>query len=89
MYKRQDLAYADRKAPGLYRSVCRLPANYLNNGQFVLSMTLFEENYANPTTFLDILSFAVLDGIGVRGDYFGGLQGATRPLLDWTTDLVE
>jgi lipopolysaccharide transport system ATP-binding protein len=83
-----DPTYAERKAPGNYRSICTLPSGYLNNGLFVLSMTVFEENYANPATFLDILSFTVLDGIRVRGDYFGGLQGATRPLLTWTTDSV-
>jgi lipopolysaccharide transport system ATP-binding protein len=81
-----DPSYAQTKLPGVYRSICRLPARYLNNGLFTLSMTVFEENYANPATFLDILSFSVLDGIGVRGDYFGGLQGATRPFLDWSTN---
>jgi len=84
-----DPGYGETKLPGLYRSICRLPAHYLNNGSFTLSMTVFEENYTNPATFLDILSFSVLDGIGVRGDYFGGLQGATRPLLQWTTSVVE
>ncbi len=83
-----DPAYAQTKPAGVYRSICRLPGHYLNNGLFTLSMTVFEENYANPATFLDILSFSVLDGIGARGDYFGGLQGATRPFLVWTSTQI-
>ena len=84
-----DPSYAQTKFPGVYRSICCLPDHYLNNGLFTLSMTVFEENYANPATFLDILSFSVLDGIGVRGDYFGGLLGVTRPLLAWTTAAIQ
>lgn len=80
-----DPEYSSKKLPGRYRSICRLPTQYLNSGVFVLSMTIFEENYENPKTFLDIMSIAVSDGAGIRGDYFGALLGSTRPLLDWST----
>lgn len=80
-----DPAYAFSKDPGEYVSTCVLPARFLNNGTFVLSMTVFEENYANPYSFVDIMSFDVADGASVRGDYFGGLVGAARPPLEWRT----
>lgn len=79
-------AYAVAKQPGQYASTCVVPARFLNNGTFVLSMTVFEENYKNPHTFIDIMSFEVADAPGVRGDYFGGLVGAIRPSLDWRTE---
>lgn len=63
-----DPAYALAKAPGQYVSTCVLPARFLNNGTFVLSMTVFEDNYANPRSFIDIMSFDVADGTSVRGD---------------------
>ncbi|WP_089957967.1 polysaccharide ABC transporter ATP-binding protein [Limnohabitans sp. 2KL-3] len=84
-----DPSYAFPKNSGIYISTCRLPAAYLNNGVFVLSMTVFEDNFENPRTFLEIMSFVVDDAPSVRGDYFGGLVGCTRPLLDWRTQCLE
>ena len=74
-----------KKSPGIYKSICHIPAGFLNNGRFVFGMTLFEENYSNPNDFRDIFSFMVQDAPSVRGDYFGGLLGCIRPKLKWET----
>lgn len=84
-----DPHYLQKKDIGTYCSVCILPAHFLNNGNYILSLTVFEENYANPTDFRDVMVFSVSDGPSIRGDYFGGLLGCTRPLLLWTTRKVE
>lgn len=84
-----DNMYMKIKEIGNYRSVCCLPKQFLNNGNYILSMTIFEENYSNPKDFKDIYSFFVEDAISVRGDYYGGLLGCTRPLLKWYTETLE
>jgi lipopolysaccharide transport system ATP-binding protein len=80
-----DAYYPIRKERGLYKSTCCLPAGYLNNGRYVLSLTIFEDNYMSPKDFRDVISFNIADAPSVRGDYFGGLLGCTRPLLTWST----
>lgn len=84
-----DNFYEKVKQKGVYRSTCHLPRQYLNSGSYVLSITIFEENYSNPTEFRDIMSFHVEDAPSVRGDYFGGLLGCTRPLLNWNTSVIK
>jgi lipopolysaccharide transport system ATP-binding protein len=80
-----DPSFYNKKTPGHYRSICHIPSQFLNNGRFVLSLTIFEENYSNPTDFRDIFSFFVEDAPSIRGDYFGGLMGSIRTKLEWTT----
>ncbi|RRS32178.1 MAG: hypothetical protein P794_02030 [Epsilonproteobacteria bacterium (ex Lamellibrachia satsuma)] len=81
-----DSLFYTKKEPGDYRGVCHIPKQFLNNGQFTFSMTVFEENYSNPKVFLDVFSFAVEDGPSIRGDYFGGILGSVRPKLHWRTE---
>jgi len=77
------------KDVGYYKSILHIPKQFLNNGTYVLSLTVFEENYTNPKDFRDILSFYVEDAPSVRGDYFGGLLGCTRPLFEWRTMKID
>lgn len=80
-----DPQFYTKKEPGMYQSICKIPKQFLNNGQFMLSITVFEENYSNPKDFRDVISFMVEDAPSVRGDYFGGLLGSVRPKLEWVT----
>jgi lipopolysaccharide transport system ATP-binding protein len=70
---------------GDYRSCCRLPANFLNNGWFSLAITLFGRGYTDGLLVRDVLRIDVLDSSTVRKDYFGYFGGVVRPLLEWRT----
>ncbi len=84
-----DSMFNTKKSLSLYQSICHIPKQFLNNGRFTFSMTVFEENYSNPKDFRDVFSFIVEDAPSVRGDYFGGLQGCVRPKLKWETKKYE
>ncbi|HET7489816.1 MAG TPA: ABC transporter ATP-binding protein [Acidimicrobiales bacterium] len=76
--------------PGLVRSRCRIPGNFLAEGRiFVLAAV---SSY-NPTMIHamenDAVSFQVVDrseGDGVRGPYANEWPGVVRPMLDWALD---
>ena len=75
---------------GIYTSRARIPANFLAEGNFYVSVSLatyeplnvhFEERDAVAFLITDSL-----DGDSARGDFAGQMQGVIRPILDWETD---
>ena len=70
---------------GEYRSSCRVPANFLNDGWFSLAVNLFGKGFVDGTMTRDVLRIEVLDSPAVRKDYFGRFGGVVRPLLEWRT----
>lgn len=81
--------YGKTMPRGNYRSVCNIPGNFLNNGRYSVSIILFGKNFSDAHTVDEAIGFTVLDGAGVRGDYFGGISGVIRPLLPWKTELLR
>jgi lipopolysaccharide transport system ATP-binding protein len=84
-----DPAGRERNDPaGLYRHVCRVPGNLLNDGMHQVSLYIGK----NERTILqrdEILVFDVRDGTEARHGWHGKWVGAVRPMLDWTSELVE
>ncbi len=74
---------------GVYRSVCRIPANLLNNGRFSIGVNLFGRSFSDACVTTDVLRFEVLDGPSIRGDYFNEFSGVVRPLLPWKTQRTD
>ncbi len=75
---------------GIYTSRALIPANFLAEGNFYVSVSLatyeplnvhFEERDAVAFLITDSL-----DGDSARGDFAGQIQGVIRPILDWETD---
>ncbi|MCC7009032.1 MAG: ABC transporter ATP-binding protein [Acidobacteria bacterium] len=87
----QDPRWRSRPRPaGRYRSVGRIPGNLLSEGMMFIGAAM-------RTLEPDILQFWERDAVAfqvidcpnaetARGDYPGGLPGAVRPLLEWTTE---
>jgi lipopolysaccharide transport system ATP-binding protein len=76
----------DRPYPrGLFRTVCTIPANFLNDG--LHSISVYVNASINENLFLlkDILSFNVQDTGEMRKEFMGKWIGAVRPRLDWQT----
>jgi lipopolysaccharide transport system ATP-binding protein len=78
----------ERDPAGLYRHVCRVPGDLLNDGTYRVALYIDK----NGRTILqqdDILVFDVRDVIEVRHGWHGEWTGVIRPMLDWSTELVE
>jgi lipopolysaccharide transport system ATP-binding protein len=78
--------YGRSMSRGSYRTICTIPGHLLNDGGYSVSIILFGRNFADAHTVEECVGFTVIDGPGVRGDYFGEFKGAIRPLLDWKTE---
>jgi lipopolysaccharide transport system ATP-binding protein len=75
-------------ALGLYRSICIIPANFLNTGLHRIAL-LIVENQSSVTCRLDeALSFDMVEVGKQRFGWQGREPGAVRPLLNWTTTCI-
>jgi lipopolysaccharide transport system ATP-binding protein len=78
------------RRPGLVRSTCRIPGNFLAEGRVTLNVAVATYNPTHGHAVeLDAIAFQVVDrteGDGVRGTYAGEWPGVVRPMLDWTVD---
>jgi hypothetical protein len=80
-----DPTFLVERRPGKYRSGCLIPANFLNNKTYSISVNLFDGNYKNGVTFKDVLSLSVVDDSFLRKNYTGEFAGMIRPTLNWET----
>lgn len=74
--------------PGLYRHSCLVPGDLLNDGMYRVVLYIDK----NGRTILqqdDVLVFDVRDMIEARHGWHGKWVGAVRPLLDWSSELVQ
>jgi lipopolysaccharide transport system ATP-binding protein len=88
--------WTDREAstrlrePGLVRSTCRIPGNFLAEGRTVVTVSIATLNpLVNHAEMADAVAFQVVDrseGDAVRGGYTNDWPGVVRPYLDWRVD---
>jgi lipopolysaccharide transport system ATP-binding protein len=81
--------WSNRPHPvGLFRSVCRIPGNFLNDGEY--SITAIVGKNVSDTIVLEdhILSFTVHDTGEMRQEYSGRWIGTVRPKLAWSTEYM-
>jgi lipopolysaccharide transport system ATP-binding protein len=73
---------------GLVRSRCRIPGDLLIAGLYMVSLSIIRDS---EIVFHDaaVLSFEVGDAPELRAGYYGEIAGVVRPLLDWTTEVME
>ena len=72
---------------GIYRSICEIPANFLADGSYSLSVVLWDGNYQDGITENDVLVFRAHEKGYIRGDYPSQIKGSIYPLLKWTSRL--
>jgi lipopolysaccharide transport system ATP-binding protein len=70
---------------GNYRSICKIPKNFFNNGLYTIGLVLFEKGFSDLASKNELLVIDIHDGKEVRGDYFGLYASCTRPLFEWVT----
>ena len=69
--------------PGLYRCSCRIPGNYLNEGQHQVWAFVMKDKTNDAVRAEEVVSFHVQDFGMTRGGYTGDWIGLIRPLLPW------
>ncbi len=87
-----DPAYHGKsRQRGIYRSVCKIPGNFLNEGMYtvdVLVRVLVPRRYFVRES--NLLSFRVQDsgsGLSVKGDFPKAWSGVVAPMLPWETEI--
>ncbi len=84
-----DPEWHNRKRPvGIYRGICSIPGNFLNEGTYVVTIAIMSGTIALHARERDVISFHVFDpgSGGVRGDFTREWPDvAVRPLLEWKT----
>ncbi len=70
---------------GLFRSICRIPGNLLNAGNYRVRVTFSDDRPTKLFDFPGALSFLVVDVLQRRVPWFGRYLGAVHPVLEWTS----
>ena len=70
-------------------SAVRIPGDLLNDGTHRVSIYLVEDQSVVLSKHEDILVFDVIEPPGERQGWFGKWEGAIRPRLQWSTELVN
>lgn len=74
---------------GLYKSVCTIPANFLNEGKYSINAIVLT-NITDPQIYeKEVLSFNVHETGEMRKEYGGRWIGVVRPKLPWITKLTQ
>ena len=81
--------WRDRPHPaGLFRDVCFVPGDLLNNGTHRVELFVVHDDSTIVHHHPDILTFELAHTVGLRGAFYGQWTGAVRPLLPWKTELL-
>lgn len=76
-------------AVGVYRDVCRIPGDLLNDGIHSMELCVFRDRGEVIYQQRDLLVVHVADAPDLRGGWFGKWPGAVRPILPWTTEVLR
>jgi lipopolysaccharide transport system ATP-binding protein len=74
--------------PGLYRDVCRIPGDLMNDGIYSIELRVVRNMDTLVHAERDVLVVDVIDSPELRGGWWGRWSGAVRPRLEWSTERV-
>jgi lipopolysaccharide transport system ATP-binding protein len=84
-----DTDKTTKRGVGEYRSVCRVPANFFNEGTYIIGVSVATLSplisHYKQEHLLTVRIVDVPDAI-TRNLYSGRFQGVIRPLFSWTTE---
>lgn len=81
-----DLTFGKPMRRGSYTTVCELPANFLNDSRYVVSVFLGPELGKPSVSCESVLAFSVTDTGAMRKEFLGSWYGPViRPRLGWET----
>jgi lipopolysaccharide transport system ATP-binding protein len=85
----EPLRQAHPLPAGLFRDICRVPGDLLNDGMHSVTLLVVQDQGTVLYSQDDILVFDIHDTVEMRGAWYGKWQGVVRPTLDWSTELLE
>lgn len=77
------------RRPGLIRSICQIPANFLNTGLHRINVLVVQDRSKVIHKQEDALSFEVVETAGRTGAWYGKEPGVVRPQLPWVTEHLQ
>ena len=85
-----DPWYGRPNPEGLFRSVCRIPGNFLNEGSYFIDVVIASSAgvLTSHVWKPQIISFDVIETGAMRKEYSGKWIGVVRPRLDWRTEYL-
>jgi lipopolysaccharide transport system ATP-binding protein len=82
--------WVHRERPlGLFRSVCVIPANFLNSEQYSIDVGVQTHSLDWQVWEKNTLTFVVHETGEMKKEYMGSWVGVVRPKLSWFTTIVE
>ena len=78
---------AEPRPAGLIRVAAKIPANFLNDGIYTLTIQVVQDQSATAYQHADILVFEVHDAARTGG-WFGKWPGVIRPKLEWASQHI-
>ena len=86
----RDDGWSARPHPvGLYRTVCSIPGNFLNDGLYRLTVLVVRDGTWTAARADEVVSFTVHDTGAMRKEYTGPWVGSIRPRLAWDTEQLS
>ncbi len=73
---------------GIYRDRVRLPANFLNDGLYSVSIILITDSARIEIHLTDAITFTVHETGAGRNEFTGTIIGCIRPKLDWQNTAI-
>lgn len=74
---------------GRYKTVCKIPANFLNEGRYSINAIVLTDLVNAEVAERDVFSFNVHETGAMRKEYMGAWIGSIRPKLAWDTQLTR
>jgi lipopolysaccharide transport system ATP-binding protein len=73
---------------GIYKSICKIPKNFLNDRHYSVSFIILTEVTNVHVYEKNVVSFAVHDSGEMRDEFTGEWLGIIRPKLEWSTENI-
>jgi lipopolysaccharide transport system ATP-binding protein len=84
----RDEWYGVPHPSGLYRTVCLIPANFLNTETYSINAIVLSDVTNIQVNATEVISFTVHETGAMRKEYIGGWIGVIRPRLAWQTEML-
>jgi lipopolysaccharide transport system ATP-binding protein len=84
-----DNYFGEKLRKGIYRSICKIPANTLNDKVYRISAFLVPKTAAEVGIAEDVILFSVEETGEMRKEYTGEWIGVIRPKMEWQTQIIE
>jgi len=84
-----DDGWYDRPHPtGLFRAICTLPGNFLNEGMYSINVIILTDVANIEVNVHEVVSFTVHETGAMRKEFGGQWIGVVRPKLAWQTTFM-